>query len=119
MRHLRLPAALRRRYRAMKTKAKRGTPEPLIEVPWYQGDEPVPAYRRRKGLVRTSYPSARFAFALERVGLSGLAQEHRALRSLIHECLGAPPPDHCSTNALAEKVLELIRAGALHVLRPA
>ena len=96
----------------MTAKASRRTPRSTPQ------DETLRAAKRRKVTPRSSYPNARFAFALERVGLSGLAQEHRALRSLVHTALGAPPADHCSTNALAEKVLELVETGSLPDLQP-
>jgi hypothetical protein len=45
--------------------------------------------------------------ALEAIGIGRDRHERRALRSLIHELTGAPPPDHKSADELALMVLDI------------
>jgi hypothetical protein len=58
----------------------------------------------------TSLPCKEMRAALEAIGIEWERHERRALRSLIHERTGMPPPDHRSADELAAMLLELEKA---------
>jgi hypothetical protein len=65
-----------------------------------------------------SLPNDELRAALREIGLGDRCHERRALRTIIHECLGTPPNDHQDADALARRVLMLRRAGLLGPVDP-
>jgi hypothetical protein len=55
------------------------------------------------------FPSAALGRALAAVGIGYERQERRKLVSLIHERLGACPPDSWSTDAIAQMALRILQ----------
>jgi hypothetical protein len=61
---------------------------------------------------KLDYPTAQLSDALCKAGVPEEKHERRTLRTVLHEVSGHPPPDHCTSNILAEAILVLLKHGA-------
>jgi hypothetical protein len=54
-----------------------------------------------------SYPTENLRRALQEAGVDYAEQDRITLRGLLQDRIGAPPPEHCSADELAQMLLTL------------